>query len=534
MNGQAEEISKLLTESSQDDWALITPSLYETARLVSMAPWLSGHEERLAYLCSEQGADGGWGVSGFRLVPTLSATEALLATCAQPVSAKSPVTRATLAKAALRGLDWLRRWQYGPQSARALPDTVAIELIVPRLIDGINAQRTRHAKAQDPILPLPVLAVPLEQPEHTVPEVLQWLRQQARLGRPIPAKLWHTWETLTPGSVRPAEVPLVAGAVSCSPAATAAWLGGPHAADHPAVRFLDGLQRRGGGPVPVATPMPFFERAWMLSILASRGIPHTVPAGMLASLRDALAEDGIGAGPGLAPDADDTAVTLHALALNGHDLPLDSLMGYFDSDHFRCYPEERTASPTTNAHALQALVCRLARHPEDRGRYEAAAAKTAAWLREVQGAEGSWSDKWHGSPYYATACCAQALADHGAAADQVSVERAVSWVLDSQHASELWGHEKGTVEETAYAAWTLALSRSPELAARARAGLMAAQRILREGVISAASTTLWIGKDVYTPIRIAQVTRLAALHCLERISPLNSSAERNDGRDVER
>src|SRR5712691_354793 len=93
MIGATGEIDQLLTESSQDDWALITPSLYETARLVSIAPWLSGHSERLAYLCSEQGADGGWGVTGFRVVPTLSATEALLTTCDQRCSARSAARR---------------------------------------------------------------------------------------------------------------------------------------------------------------------------------------------------------------------------------------------------------------------------------------------------------------------------------------------------------------------------------------------------------------------------------------------------------
>ena len=57
-------------------------SLYETARLVSLAPWLPRHAERIRYLLAGQRPDGGWGgPEGYALVPTLSAVEGCSPRC---------------------------------------------------------------------------------------------------------------------------------------------------------------------------------------------------------------------------------------------------------------------------------------------------------------------------------------------------------------------------------------------------------------------------------------------------------------------
>ncbi len=58
-------------------WGQVSPSVYETGRLVTLAPWLVGHRDRVAYLIGTQRPDGAWGaLDGYALVPTLSATEA--------------------------------------------------------------------------------------------------------------------------------------------------------------------------------------------------------------------------------------------------------------------------------------------------------------------------------------------------------------------------------------------------------------------------------------------------------------------------
>jgi hypothetical protein len=189
-------------------------------------------------------------------------------------------------------------------------------------------------------------------------------------------------------------------------------------------------------------------------------------------------------------------------------------MHYFGGDHFFCYPEERTPSPTTNAHALEAVACWVSGHAGEQQRYGPAIQMTIDWLMAVQNQDGSWTDKWHGSAYYATACCASALAAYGAPRAAAAVERAISWILDTQHSSGKWGHGQGTVEETAYAVFILQLACTPRLTAPSAAALDAAARILASEPVSPRDPTLWIGKDVYTPLRIAQVTRLAALYAI--------------------
>lgn len=511
----AAKVDHLLRESDRDDLALITPSVYETARLVSVGPWFDGHAARVRYLCAEQAIDGGWGVAGFRLVPTLSATECLLTVCERKSSADLEVPVTEVASAASRGLGLLRNWP-APTAAGSgeLPDTVAIELIVPRLITLINERLAGHERSPLAGLPGELGGLRLRTPDGTVPDLLDQLRQRTATGKAIPGKLWHTWETLYSGRRQPSEVPLVAGSVSCSPAATAAWLGAPAEEGHPATVFVNELQGRWGGPVPVATPMPYFERSWILAMLGKHGLPHTVPAGMLAGLGTALTEHGIGAGPGLAPDADDTAVVLYALGLNGVDRAPDSLMLSFDADHFLCYPEERTPSPTTNAHAIEALACRLASYPEESPRYGPAMQKAISWLIAAQNGDGSWTDKWHGSPYYATACCAQALAEHGGAQAKPAVERAVRWVIETRHPGGRWGHGQGTVEETAHAALILALSSGAELRPAAELAIAGAWHVLIEAENSPQDPHLWIGKDMYTPLRIADLTRLVAIYSM--------------------
>src|SRR5690242_19473083 len=83
----AAELMREMTEDSRGD---VAPSIYDTARLVSLVPWLDGHAARLKFLCDTQGCDGAWGPpDGYGIVPTLSATEALI-TCLRRPPVPSP------------------------------------------------------------------------------------------------------------------------------------------------------------------------------------------------------------------------------------------------------------------------------------------------------------------------------------------------------------------------------------------------------------------------------------------------------------
>jgi halimadienyl-diphosphate synthase len=70
-----QDVRDLLAEVADEPSGHTSPSIYESGRLVTLAPWLTGHGDRIEYLLSRQRLDGGWGPpDGYALVPTLSAT----------------------------------------------------------------------------------------------------------------------------------------------------------------------------------------------------------------------------------------------------------------------------------------------------------------------------------------------------------------------------------------------------------------------------------------------------------------------------
>jgi len=212
VTGQA---SDLLTGLMAQPWGQVTVSIYETGRLVALAPRLTGHRERVAYLLAHQRPDGSWGApDGYGLVPTLSATDALLGL--DPADGPRGV-----AAAARAGLAALRTLLSRPVT---LPDMPAADLIVPALIERVNA----HGAAD----PLPL-------PAGMDAGRLGRVRQVVASGAPLPQKLLHALEvagaTVT-GTVRPTPI----GTVGASPAATAAWMTGAQTTAAPPGSAWDG------------------------------------------------------------------------------------------------------------------------------------------------------------------------------------------------------------------------------------------------------------------------------------------------------
>jgi hypothetical protein len=494
----------LIAQVTADDRGQVAVALYDTARLVALAPWLAGHEARLEYLHREQGPAGTWGgPDGYAVVPTLSATAALLT----ELNRAGPGTRShragahpdRLARAAARGLGALRRL-LDPRTGPEPPDTIGVELIVPALVTEVNALiRNRPTAARVPELP----------PGAVDRRPLDGVRARLAAGA-LPRRLWACLEVCGAAAVGAPFVRPAGGAVGCSAAATAAWLGGPDG-DPAAVRFLETLQARGGGPVPAVSPITYFEPAWVLNSLAAGGWTGPPPTALLDRLEEGLTPDGCPAAPGLPPDADDTAAVLAALLRHGRIRAPDSLLGYRTGGHFACFPGERTPSVSTNAHVLEALALHLARRPGTRARFAGPAAAAAGWLRDQQHADGSWSDKWHASPYYATACCVTALALYGGAlhggAGPGPLDRAAAWLLGTQRADGSWGRWHGTVEETAYAVQSLAAVPMPGAAAAVRRGVA----FLADAPPETAHPPLWHAKDRYTPVAVVRAARLAAL-----------------------
>ncbi|GLY68872.1 prenyltransferase/squalene oxidase repeat-containing protein [Amycolatopsis taiwanensis] len=480
--------ARILADMSADPYGQFSPSIYETARLVSLAPDLAGHAGRMRFLLTEQNADGGWGrPDSYGLLPTLSATEALLAESHRTGNLK-------LVLAAGRGLQSVLTRLYAGDET--LPDTVAVELLVPGLVLDINAHLDRLGTEPGRRLPYP---------KGTQPELLRRLREAVENGASLPPKLVHSLEMFGPAAQGVSFVQPGPFGAGCSPAATAAWLGsGAMAAKAPAVRYLETVQSRHGGPVPVAAPLDVFERSWVLATFLDAGLDIAPPPAIVAGLHAAFGESGAPGGAGLPPDADDTATTLHALAMLGSPRSLDCLWAYQKDDHFVTYPDERTPSVTTNAHILQAFLSADSADPQLTG----AVRTLTGWLAAQQDDDGSWSDKWHASPYYATASCVTALA--GCQDDPVAVRRAVRWVLATQRADGSWGRWEGTPEETAYAVQILVRGSDgrPEPLVEQAAARGCAFLIKTENL---PDPPLWHDKDLYTPHRILAAQRIAAL-----------------------
>ncbi|MEV0155711.1 prenyltransferase/squalene oxidase repeat-containing protein [Micromonospora sp. NPDC050686] len=471
----------------------VSPSVYETARVVSDAPWLAGHVERLRYLLAAQRPDGAWGApGGYALVPTASAVEALLRSRRWP----GP-DAAEVARAATRGLAALRDRLL--VADEPVPDTPGVDLILPELLDRIAALLADGGESG------PSAALPL--PPGMTRRRCAAVGALLAAGRPVPEKLWHAFEALAVDARAGAAVRPVCGAVGASPAATAAWL--DDRADPDVDRAaLDYLIRAAGaqdGPVPCTTPITVFERAWVLASLVRVGAARDVPEQLLTELAAAIGPTGAATSPGLPTDADTTSVALYALARLGRPVAPDSLREYDTGAHFCTWRGEDGSSVTTNAHVLEALGWhgRHARSPE----HAAAAQRVAGWLLDGQLPDGSWTDRWHASAYYATASVAVSLAGYAPAVARRAVDRAVDWVLASQRADGSWGRWGGTAEETAYALHVLlGTGRSDrpgvDVAVRRAVGFLDED--------PGTDTPLWHDKDLYHPVLIVRAAVVAA------------------------
>ncbi|MEV0612916.1 prenyltransferase/squalene oxidase repeat-containing protein [Nonomuraea sp. NPDC050404] len=496
------EAGELVTSLMLRPWGQVSPSVYETGRLVSLAPWLTGHLERIEYLFDTQGPDGAWGApDGYGMVPTLSATEGILAA----LTREDPGTdRERLTRAADRGLRVLTGWLSDPLD---LPDMPAIEHIVPSLIDRIN----QHAEGLPDRAPIPL-------PASMSYDTLRMVRSRVKSGMEVPEKLLHALEIATEAAAgAPGIRPTSIGSIGASPAATAAWLGerGEHDAHEPAHGHLEAVARLYGGPVPVGLPITVFERGWVLSWLLRAGVSIEVPPEMVADIRSAIGPAGTPAGPGLPADADTTSVALYALALLDAPHEPDSLWGFRSGTHFSTWPGEQGVSVSVNAHVLEAFGEYIRRRPAAAPRYEETIAELAAWIRDQQQPDGSWTDRWHASPYYATASCSLALEDFGGqAAREPVLAAAAEWVLGTQRPDGSWGRWDGTAEETAYAIQILLLTRGNTDPRRLRA--------VDRGHVYLSNSTggdhppLWHDKDLYVPRAVARAAVLASTHLIQR------------------
>ncbi|MFD8589889.1 prenyltransferase [Streptomyces sp. NPDC059637] len=506
---------RLMADIDADPWGSVGASVYETARVISLAPELAGHDVRLGWLLNQQLPDGTWGEGSarYRLLPTLSAVEALLGTIVRDETATVP-GQSGLASAAADGLAALRTLPAdGPW-----PDTAAVEVLVPSLVAQINGLLDQPVIGTLPHLGPLSRGARLSVPPGFLPERHEEIAQRCRTG--VPGKLHHTFEGIArhlPGTA----VPVPDGLLGSSPAATAAWLASqPDGAQGEQARAaLAAAARRYGGLFPEAAPIRVFERLWVAAALARPGLPPVCRATAGAWAHDVYDPAGVRGAPGLLPDADDTAMAVLVAALTGTSGAPAPLDAFWADTHYRCYIGEDTGSVTANAHALQALTEHLRLRPAARSVHHPRMDLVRDWLLEQQ-TDGAWTDKWHASPYYATERCVRALLGHAGPGTRRATRAAVDWVLAGQHDDGTWGIWGGTAEETAYAVKILLLAApASSIQPSWRTALQRAENALDDWDTRHQPPALWHDKTLYAPTAMIQAEILAARELLTRRGP---------------
>jgi halimadienyl-diphosphate synthase len=302
--------------------------------------------------------------------------------------------------------------------------------------------------------------------------------------------------------------------------------------------------------MPCSYPADTFEVAWVLYFLLVGGLRldprrNATHRLLLRWLQDCLSSSGASFARlgGLPADVDDTAVVLTVLNRSGIPTLLDPLWGFLESDHFVSYAGERTASTSSNAHVLEALLSSpapLATDQDGSHRYRLIVDRLVEYLlqaRESSAAGSWWTDKWHQSPYYATLSCILALCRVPDPAVHQELRPALGWLLETERPGGGWGEDgssNATAEETAYGLLALRALRhavpvyEPD---RAVLAMASASRRLADWSHMLASKdlghqkkrrafhadvpalpALWVDKTPYAPARVIRAAMLASLH----------------------
>ena len=268
-------------------------------------------------------------------------------------------------------------------------------------------------------------------------------------------------------------------------------------------------------PTSYLHPFRNFEILWVLNNFMVNGGYELNHAWLTTNLLEKLEKDVERRGVSLddefgIPDADCTSVAYYLLGLSGRYPDPTSLTQYEvpGEKYFRTYHFERNVSVSTNIHALDAL--RLM--PQYPGRDEVVENVTRMLLRRRR-FNLFWTDKWHASPYYATAYALLTLVDGNAEIRRICKD-SIDWFSHSQRMDGSWGFfNKGSMEETAYA--MLALQKAYDYG-------MVREDILHRGAAYLVSMLekinpqtdyeeLWLGKCLYAPYDIVHSAILAAL-----------------------
>jgi halimadienyl-diphosphate synthase len=502
--------------------------------------------EAFDWLLFHQASDGSWsGPGSYALLPTMAG---LLALVAAPPAYQTEATLQAAARARAYLEEQLRGWSV------ASHESVGFEVLAPGLLTRLEQQGgvkfEFSGKAE--LMALYHQKLALAGPELIYRGQSNLIHSLEAFGASLD---WDKIKTLQAAN----------GSYGCSPAATAAVLIYNPRWDQAATDWLTGLVQRNAnrvelaGGMPNAYPIDAFEISWVIYNLLHATAANPVILGqrqfkalpqLVNWLRSSVGPKGasISCFGGLPTDSDDTGVVLAALSLadpvHGRGFEAQELARYCFSPferpgYFACFEGERGESTSANSHVLAALLLAsstgLGSTPAT-GAYlrehnwvEESVTKIVNFLYSVRTKEGFWLDKWHLSPFYATASAVLALAEHPDPHAANLLRPTVQWVLQTQSISDGgWGGTSSspsstTLEETAYALQILqTLLPKPGLilstAERGQAelaldrGLAYLWRRLHYYYYQPDQLPpLWRGKELYTPQRVVLSAALGVL-----------------------
>jgi halimadienyl-diphosphate synthase len=484
----------------------IAGTAYDTAWLASVPGGGTGSAPRfpgaLQWLVAHQRVDGSWGgalrYEHDRLLSTLAALPPL-ALRASEAGYEANVQRGT------RYL-----WQHGHLLAGEPVELVGFELLLPALV-----QRARAAGIAVP-QHLDVYREQREQKLRMLPPTALY-----SAGSTVAHSLEFLGDQADPAGLRAAQGEN--GALGNSPAATAYFYA--RTEDPRALAYLrECLVRTGGGMAPAVYPCETFETLWAAYHLSLAGVParFLLDGTERAALRRALAEGGVGLSATFPiPDADETAVALLLLADLGEAVDPGVLQRFATPDgHFAAFPYERHGSVGVNFHVLHVLA-RVPGYPDA----DRVIVRLLAYLAARQEGGLYWLDKWHISPYYATAHAVRvlgALPARYATHVRPLLASAREWLRQTQNPDGSWGfYGRATAEETAYAVLALAGGAGDGEAARddvrCAQGLRYLDAVPEDADLDQEEIfpPLWIDKGLYQPMLVVRAV-IAAAHVAHR------------------
>lgn len=493
----------------------IMATSYDTAWLASVPIPSNGGTQRscfpnaLQWLESRQWPDGSWGgavrYEHDRIVSTLAALVPL-ATFNQDGAYNTTVAKGT------RYL-----WQRGHLLPTEPTELVAFELLLPTLVkraQDMGIQVPPHldiyrAERAEKLRLIPTGA--LYSPRVTLVHSLEFLGEQAELSGLYAAQGTN-------------------GAIGNSPAATAFFYG--LSRDDRALAYLeDHLSTIGDAQVPVLHPCETYELLWSAYHLYLAGLPVNRLLGRQDReyLQRALQSGGVSLSPTFPiPDADDTAVAMIFLHELGETCNPRLLRDFIlPEGHFASFPYERHSSVGVNLHALHALL-RVPGYPD----VDRTVERLLDYLSNQQINGLYWLDKWHISPYYATAhalCVLSHLPAEKASRMKPLINRSREWICQTQNQDGSWGfYSQPTLEETAFALLALtagateSLSRYEQRCCANAAAYIEVQLGQLQSTDRSLLPPLWIDKCLYTPILVVWSVVESALLAYRSMATLDN------------